>query len=196
LRLTVRGTEADKVERLLQTYLEKLEDELQGISYGYGDFVLEKEIGELLSVKGETLAVAESFTGGSVLSALTRIPGASRYLKGGIVSYSKETKIKELGISPGLIEQHSVVSAAVAEAMAVQIRKKMHTDYGIATTGNAGPGVDDTQRGVGDVYLAISTETGVYSVFRNLGQPREKVIARGTSILLEMLYKEIRKKHE
>ncbi len=194
LRITVRGKDRKQTSSLLERYAGLLEEALGDISFGYDKFSLEKEIGRIFREKSMSLSVAESFTGGSVMSALTSIPGASKYFKGGIVAYHADVKKDELGVSGKIIDEYSVVSAQTAEAMAEGVRRKFGTDYGIATTGNAGPGKDLTDKSVGEVYLAISSKNGTYSAHRNFGKPREKVIARGTSYLLEMLYKEIRDK--
>ena len=90
--------------------------------------------------RGETLAVAESLTGGLVAAALTDSPGASRVFRGGVVVYASESKVSLLGINQELIEQHGLVSREVAEAMALAIRERFTSTWGIATTGVAGPG--------------------------------------------------------
>ena len=109
------------------------------------------------------------------------------------MSYSAETKKAELNISQELIEQYSVVSAEVAEAMALGIQKKFKVDFAVSTTGNAGPTTDLTDKSVGDVFIGIASPNGVESHYFNFGQPREKVIYRGSSRALELLYKEILK---
>ncbi len=194
LRLSVRHTGKAAAHESMKHFAAALEKELEGLTFNREEEgAIEEKLGALMTDRGLTLSVAESFTGGHVLSLLTKIPGASRYLKGGVVAYHKEIKTSELSVSRQLIDVHSVVSAEVAEAMAEGIRKKFNTDYGIATTGNAGPTTDDTTWKAGDVFLAISSKSGTYSKYFNLGQPRAKVIERGTSKLLEMLYREILK---
>ncbi len=193
LRLTAKGDNKLKLEEEVAQQVTKLMGLLEDITVGFENFVLESEIGKLLVKNKQTLATAESFTGGEMASVFTKIPGASQYFKGGIVAYSAELKKQELQVSEALIKQHSVVSAEVAEAMAIGAKIKFNTDYAIATTGNAGPTTDITDRSIGDVYIAIATPIEVYSTFFNLGQPREKVIYRGVSKALEILFKEIQK---
>jgi nicotinamide-nucleotide amidase len=193
LRLTAKGDNKLKLEEEVAQQVTKLMGLLEDITVGFENFVLESEIGKLLVKNKQTLATAESFTGGKMASVFTKIPGASQYFKGGIVAYSAELKKQELQVSEALIKQHSVVSAEVAEAMAIGAKIKFNTDYAIATTGNAGPTTDITDRSIGDVYIAIATPIEVYSTFFNLGQPREKVIYRGVSKALEILFKEIQK---
>lgn len=98
------------------------------------------EIIALLRSRGETVATAESVTGGELAAALTAPPGASHAFKGGIVAYSLESKVRELAVDATLIEERSVYSGAVAVAMATGARQRFATDWSIATTGVAGPG--------------------------------------------------------
>ncbi len=107
-----------------------------------------------LKERGETVAVAESITAGGLGHALTYTPGASAVFLGGIIAYSNEVKSEFLGVDPTLIEDFSVVSEEVANAMAEGVRKKFGTTWGIATTGIAGPG---DYQGIpeGTVWVAI-----------------------------------------
>jgi len=191
LRLTAKGTDKEFLEKELNEVLKDLLEFLDDVIYGMEGFLLEKEVGFLLSKNKQTVATAESCTGGNIAHLLTMIPGSSNYFKGSIVSYHVAIKKNELGVSEELIKEHSVVSAEVAEAMATGIRRKYQVDYAIATTGNAGPTTDKTDKSVGDVYIAIASPKGVYSEYFNFGQPREKVIARASSKALELLYKKI-----
>jgi nicotinamide-nucleotide amidase len=191
LRLTAKGTEKELLEEKLNKVIKDLLGILDDVIYGMEDFLLEKEVGILLNKNNQTLATAESCTGGNIAHLLTLIPGSSNYYKGSVISYHVAIKKDELGVSEDLINKHSVVSAEVAEAMASGIRMKYQVDYAIATTGNAGPTTDKTDKSVGDVYIAIASPKGVYSEYFNFGQPREKVIARASSKALELLYKKI-----
>ncbi|MEY4969833.1 MAG: hypothetical protein RLZZ277_64 [Actinomycetota bacterium] len=107
-----------------------------------------------LEDRGETVAVAESLTGGGLGHALTYTPGASKVFLGGIIAYTNEVKINFLGIDAALIEEFSVVSEEVANAMADAAREKFGTTWGIATTGIAGPG-DHQGIPEGTVWVAI-----------------------------------------
>lgn len=194
LRLSARGNDKENLEKVLDQTLDKLVGYLEGIVFGFEDFLIEKEVGRLLAEQNKSLATAESITGGNIAHILTLVPGASNYFKGSVVSYSVQAKKDLLGVSQSLIDKYSVVSAEVAEAMALGVQQKFQTDYAIATTGNAGPTTDDTDRSVGDVYLAIAGPEGVQSHYFNFGQPREKVIYRASSRALELLIQEILKK--
>jgi nicotinamide-nucleotide amidase len=191
LRLTAKGKDKDLLYKYLNEMLSLLMAKLDDVIYGMEGFFLEKEIGVLLKENNQILATAESCTGGNIAHLITMIPGSSNYFKGGVVSYHVDIKKKELGVSEELISKYSVVSAEVAEAMAVGVKRKYVVDYAIATTGNAGPTIDKTDKSIGDVYIAIATPEGVSSFFYNFGQPREKVIMRASSKALELLYKKI-----
>jgi nicotinamide-nucleotide amidase len=114
---------------------------------------------------------------------------------GSIVSYATETKINVLGVSPETIQKFSVVSAEVAQEMAVCVQRLMKTDYAIATTGNAGPTKGDAEAEVGTVFIALATPKGTIVEEFNFGQPRGKVIDRTVNKALELLQKEILKNH-
>jgi nicotinamide-nucleotide amidase len=115
---------------------------------------LSSTIVESLKSKGESLSVAESITGGALTSEIVSVPGASHILKGSIVAYSGEIKMRELSVPQELIDRASVVSEEVALAMADGIRARMNTTWSIASTGVAGPG---PHQGIaaGTVWLAI-----------------------------------------
>lgn len=110
---------------------------------------------ELLISRGQTVAAAESLTGGLVAAALTAIPGASAAFRGGVVAYAADLKAAVLGVPDDLLERHGAVHPKVAEAMAEGARTRMWTTVGIATTGVAGP---DPAEGkpVGTVYIAVA----------------------------------------
>jgi nicotinamide-nucleotide amidase len=157
------------------------------------DETIEVVIGKNLTQQKKTIATAESCTGGKIAQVLTAVAGASNYFKGSVVSYATQTKIDVLGISETLIEKHTVVSAEVAKAMALSIQKIMKSDYAIATTGNAGPSIGDSNAAIGTVFIALATPNNVIVEQFNFGQPREKVIDRAVMKGLEMLQKEILK---
>lgn len=115
-----------------------------------------RAVGEILRAKSAILAVAESCTGGGVGQAITSIPGSSDYFVGGVIAYSNEVKVKQLGLLAGLLEQHGAVSEETAIAMAKGVKKKFGADYGISATGIAGPGGGTKEKPVGLIYISIS----------------------------------------
>lgn len=115
---------------------------------------------ERLAAHGKTLAVAESFTGGLVLEGLTDIPGASRVVRGGVVCYSAESKSDLLGIRASSLVQAGPVSETVAREMAEAARARFRTDYGLSTTGVAGPTGDSPNDPIGTSIVAVASGAG------------------------------------
>ncbi|MCT4629521.1 competence/damage-inducible protein A [Winogradskyella sp.] len=197
VRLRLSGKTLDK--SLLETELEKqiglLLPQIEDIFVGFEEETsLEAIIGKQLTALGKTVSVAESCTGGQIAKAITTNAGASKYFKGGMVSYATESKVNILDVSAKTIDVYSVVSKQVAEAMAMNVRKLFNSDFGVSTTGNAGPSKGDSDAEVGTVCIAIATESQVYSEVFNFGNHRDKVIIRATNKVFEMLQKEISKK--
>ena len=112
------------------------------------------EIVEILTSRGESLSIAESLTGGALSSAIVDIPGASHVLRGTVIAYATEIKIRELAVPSDLIDSDGVVSESVALAMAEGVRSRMGTTWAISTTGVAGPGAHDGTP-AGTVWIAI-----------------------------------------
>ncbi|MFF9376786.1 CinA family protein [Streptomyces griseoluteus] len=112
------------------------------------------ELVRLLTVNGETLAVAESLTGGLVAAEITSVPGASQVFRGSVTAYATELKHRLLGVDAGLLERSGAVDPQVAAQMAAGVREALGADWGIATTGVAGPDPQDGQP-VGTVYVAV-----------------------------------------
>jgi len=188
LRLSAKGKSKETIIKLVEIEVQKLKDIIGDIISGYDDdSPIEKEIGQLLNQQNFSLATAESCTGGTIASMITSIPGASNYFKGSVVSYASRAKETILKLNPKTIKQYSVVSVQVAEEMAVNAKKIFNTDYALATTGNAGPTTDLTDKSVGVVFIAIATPTEIITKEFNFGQPRAKVIGRASNKALEIL---------
>jgi len=194
LRLSTKGKNLDYLEEQIQSQTQKLYSLITDIVHTEDDGQsIEEIIAKLLTQKGMTLATAESFTGGKIAELITQMPGASAYFKGTIVSYATEAKINVLQVPKAVIENQSVVSAAVAEIMAQNVRKLMKTDFSIATTGNAGPTKGDSKEEIGTVFIAIASEKGVFSEKFSMGAQRERVVQKSVYKAFEMLQKEILK---
>nr|WP_315166910.1 competence/damage-inducible protein A [uncultured Flavobacterium sp.] len=194
LRLSARGTGKEKLEAALEENVNSLGAIIHDIIVGFDDDeTLEVVVGKMLTKQNKTISTAESCTGGKIAAVLTSVSGASKYFKGGVVSYATAAKIDVLGVSESLIKEHSVVSRAVVSEMALNIKNMMKTDYAIATTGNAGPSKGDSNAEVGAVFIALATPSEVIVEEFNFGQPREKVIDRAVIKSLELLQKEILK---
>ncbi|PQV46583.1 nicotinamide-nucleotide amidase [Jejuia pallidilutea] len=195
LRLSSKGFNEIEVRERIDTEIKKVLPLIEDAFVGFEDEAksLEAIIAKRLTNSGKTLAVAESCTGGNVAEQFTQNAGASAYFNGGVVTYATESKIKVLGVPKALINEHSVVSAAVAEAMAKNVRDLFNADYGVATTGNAGPSKGDSDADVGTVFIAIATKNRVVSERFMLGLARKRVIKKAVNKALEMLEKEILK---
>jgi nicotinamide-nucleotide amidase len=141
---------------------------------------------ELLIARGETIATAESLTGGLVAAALTSVPGSSAAVRGGIVSYATDVKADLLGVPADLLERHGAVHGAVAEAMAQGARERLGATTGVATTGVAGP---DPAEGkpVGMVFVAVAGPGGLASRQLALTGDREAIRAATVESVLGLL---------
>ena len=129
---------------------------------------------DALAARGETLATAESLTGGLLAARLTDVPGASRSFVGGVVSYATRVKVAVLGVPDDLVAQHGVVSEQCALAMAHGVRDRLDATWGLATTGVAGP---DPQEGraVGTVWVAVAGPAGATARLLDLAGDRAAV---------------------
>ena len=128
--------------------------------YGTGEQTLAEVVGGKLRRLGQTLAVAESCTGGLLGKEVTDVPGASTFFHRGWITYSNQAKSEELGVPADVIARHGAVSAEVAEAMATAGRRKSKSDYSIAITGVAGPDGGTDSKPVGLVLIAVDSAAG------------------------------------
>jgi nicotinamide-nucleotide amidase len=179
LRLTVR-TQSANGRALLGT----LKNEIRGILgkhiYGEGDTTLEEVIGGLLMDKQQTLALAESCTGGYISHRVTRIAGSSAYYYGGAVTYSNEAKISLLGVRPETLQEHGAVSRETSLEMSAGIKQRTGANVGLSVTGVAGPAGGSAAKPVRTVWVSIA-QAGSHEakLFRFAGD-REHIIL-GTS---------------
>jgi nicotinamide-nucleotide amidase len=128
--------------------------------YGRDDDTLASVVGELLRSQQQTLAVAESCTGGGLGQMLTQVAGSSAYFLGGVIAYDNAVKVKLLGVDPTVLETQGAVSAAVAEQMALGVQQQLQTDWGLSITGVAGPGGGSPDKPVGLVYIGLAAPSG------------------------------------
>jgi len=194
LRLLSRGSD----EQVIRENVDKLMDQLHGllsdIAVGYeNDTTIQEQIGGLLVRKEQRLSLAESCTGGAIAREITSIAGASKYFSGSITPYQTLQKERILGVDPRLIEEYTVVSGQVAEAMAKGCLKLFDTDWAVATTGNAGPDKGDADAEIGTVFIAVANRNTVVVEEFNFGKARERVITKATNKAFEMLLREISK---
>ena len=145
------------------------------------------EVFDLLIKRGMTFASAESCTGGNIAHQITLIAGSSEIFKGTAVTYATSTKTKVLGVPIETIEKHTVVSREVVEDMAKGVRQLMEADFGVATTGVAGPGGGTEQSPVGTVWIGVACQDGVVSDCYHFNGDRHSVINQATEAAYTML---------
>jgi len=157
LRLRAMGEDMLALEKEIANQIEKLKLIIPELIFGYNDDKMEEIIGSLLRKNNQTLATAESCTGGFIAHKITEIPGSSDYFKGSVVAYSNEIKNKVLGVSQNDLDNHGAVSKAVIVQMAEGVRTLFDTDYALATSGVAGPGGGSEEKPVGTIWIALAT---------------------------------------
>ena len=154
VRLTVKAATPAEADGVLDTWEERLRDEIGGIVFGLDDETMESVVLDLLEKRGWTLGVAESVTGGLVGGRLTNVAGSSRTFRGGVISYASDVKFGVLGVQPG-----PVVSENAAVQMAVGARSVLGADVAISLTGVAGPDEQDG-RPVGTLCVGVAMPDG------------------------------------
>ena len=191
LRLSGRHEDAGLLHATLDDQIEKLTRLISEYIFAMQDQPIERTVFDLLINKGKTFALAESCTGGNIAHVITLIPGSSKVFKGAAVTYANATKTKVLGVPSEMIERRGVVSQDVVESMAKGVRNLMDADYGVATTGIAGPSGGTDENPVGTVWIGVASVSGVVSKCFNFGKDRENIINRATIAAYEMLRQEL-----
>ena len=190
LRLSGKGNDKALLEQRIEAQIQQLLPLIDDIFAGYEDqSSLEEQLLHRFVARGETLAVAESCTGGEIAARLTKFPGASGFFKGGVVAYHTQSKVDLLKVDPQLIEKHQVVSEEVATAMALGVQAQYNTSYAVATTGNAGPKKGEADAPVGTVCMAFVTPQEVITHTFEFGNHRERVIQKAVNKVFEILNK-------
>lgn len=192
LRLSAYDVEGAATEEEITAQFDTLRSIIGDNIVGYEGSTVEQQIHEILTSRGEKLAVAESCTGGTIASKFTAMAGASAYFMAGVVSYSNEAKHDILGVTWDSLNAYGAVSEQVAREMAEGVRRVSHADYGIATTGVAGPGGGSVEKPVGTVWMAVATPTKTIAIMRNSGTDRSQIISRASAYAIEMLYNELK----
>mgnify|MGYP002521241423 CR=1 FL=1 len=191
LRLSGRHENAQLLHETLDEEVAKLSALISQYIFAMQDQPIERTVFDLLLDKGMTFASAESCTGGNIAHVVTLIPGSSDVFKGTAVTYATSMKTKVLGVPSEAIEKHTVVSQEVVESMAIGVRNLMEADFGVATTGVAGPSGGTEENPVGTVWIGVASKQGVVSKRFNFGKDRENVINRATIAAYEMLRESI-----
>ena len=153
--------------------------------WGADEDTFQEAVARLLDSRGLSIAVMESCTGGLLASTITDVPGASRFFRGGLVTYTAEAKI-HYGVDPDVIESHGVVSNETASAMAAAVRKQFDSDIGVGITGVAGPEPHGGQP-VGAVCLGVETPDESYATGYTFAQTRAAIKARAVASALTLI---------
>ena len=187
LRLTARGDEESYLQKIIDDEFFKLRTILGSHLFCGSDTTLAGALGSILTERGETLATAESCTGGNIAHEITRIVGSSVYFKGSVVVYSNEVKIRVLNVSSETLSGFGAVSRETVLQMVSGVQRLLSSDCAIATSGIAGPGGGSVEKPVGTVWIAVRYgERSEAECFCFEGD-REQVIARATQSALLML---------
>ena len=182
LRVAAKAKTPELAQQLINPVVEEIKS-IAGMDYfGDDEDTIASVVGKLLIAKQQTLSVAESCTGGGLGAMLTDIAGSSQYFLGGVIAYSNQVKIEQLGVSASTLDQYGAVSPQVAEEMARGVQGKMKSDWSISITGIAGPGGGSEAKPVGLVYVGIANpEGGTQSYEFKLGQKRGRSTIRYVS---------------
>ena len=189
LRLSSYG---ELTEAEMQQWFDRLRQLVSDYLIADIDQPLEVLLGQLLRDRHQTIATAESCTGGRLAALLNKHPGSSAFYMGSVVAYDNAVKQQVLGVHPESLEKYGAVSEVVVREMAEGVRALMHTDYAIATSGIAGPDGGSAEKPVGTVWIAWATPNGTTAECFHLGKLREQVTDRACLRALIGLLKQIR----
>ncbi len=192
LRLSAVDANGVDIRREIDSRFKALERLIPEHVVGYEDASVAELLHRLLTERGATLSVAESCTGGAIASRMTAMAGASVYLQCGVVSYSNRAKAEILGVRAEDIERYGAVSEEVARQMAEGVRRAGRSDYGVATTGIAGPAGGSAEKPVGTVWFAVATPRGVWAEVKQCGTDRRQIIDRATAHAIALLYERVK----
>lgn len=192
LHVIATGEDEKKLNELIEKDIQKLCNILGDYVFGYDDDTLASVVGDMLRVQKLTLATAESCTAGLISKLITDIPGSSSYFTHGWITYSNEAKISQLSVPTELIEKYGAVSSEVAQAMALNARKKADSDLAIAVTGIAGPQGGNEQKPVGLVYIAIADRANCEVNEFNFTRTREIIRHRTALTALNLLRQKLK----
>ncbi len=186
LEVTIRS--ADEDAWAADVLEKRVADSLGDALFSRDGSTVDDVVGDALIAAGQTVAVAESCTGGGLGARLTERPGSSAYVRGGVISYADAVKVDLLGVDPEVIRLHGAVSAECAEQMATGVRDRLGTDWGLSTTGIAGPGGGTEEKPVGLVYVGVAGPSGVsHIILTRRGGGREGIRARAVASAMHLL---------
>jgi nicotinamide-nucleotide amidase len=193
LRLTASGTDIDFLESGISENIEKLQNIIPELIFGFDGDTLQSIVGKLLLESNMTVATAESCTGGRIAHLITSIPGSSAYFTGSVVAYDNAIKTGILGVDEVDISEQGAVSEAVVRQMADGVRRLFKTDYAVATSGIAGPSGATEGKPVGTTWIAVAGPKETIAIRVQFGDNRGRNISRASLYALNLLRKSILK---
>ena len=191
LHLRSSGPSLDEAQQRIDELAGELEDELDDSVFSTNGESLEQIAGYYLQMRGATVAVAESCTGGMVAERLTSVAGSSRYFVGGVVVYSNDLKMRLADVPAQLLEEYGAVSREVAAALAEGARDRCNATIGLGITGIAGPTGGSAEKPVGVVYHAVADEDGTDVVERLFTGDRQRVRRFASQQALDMIRRKL-----
>ncbi len=187
LRITARAASPEDAEALIAPREAAIRERLGDVVYGIDGETLEMVVVRLLQDAGQTVALAESCSGGLIAKRLTDVPDASQVFGLGLVTYSNEAKTEYLGVPKEMLARAGAVSAETARAMAVGARKAGRADLGVSVTGIAGPGGGSAEKPVGTVHIGLAWGGGVLSEHHHLLGSRTDIACRAAQNALALV---------
>lgn len=189
LRISARAASVSAANVLIHPVADGIKSAVGTACYGQDDETLASVVGQYLKSSGQTLAVAESCTGGGLGQQITAVSGSSAYFMGGVISYDNRVKSQVLGVSDSVLQSEGAVSAPVAAAMAEGVRALLGTDWGISITGVAGPDGGTAEKPVGLVYMGLASAEKTVTVRHQFGETkrRDQIRLRSAQEALNLL---------
>jgi len=183
LRIAARAASSREAEAMIAPIEQKIRQAGGEDYFGADEDTLASVVGQLLHTTGQTLAVAESCTGGRLGQMLTSIPGSSSYFQGGVIAYSDTVKKSMLDVNAADLAEHGAVSGLVAQQMAVGVQMRLGTTWGLSITGIAGPGGGSREKPVGLVYIGLAGPKlgAVESFMYQFGSDRQRSLIQHLS---------------
>jgi nicotinamide-nucleotide amidase len=191
VHLRARCNQAEEAERLLAEVGGQIEEILGDRIYSRDGEPLEAVVGARLRERGETLAVAESATGGMIGERITSVAGSSDYFLGGFLTYTDRMKHELLGVPEDVLAQYTAVSEQTAKAMAQGARERTGATYGLSLTGVAGPGGGTDVAPVGTIIVGLASPDGVRTQTVRFGAGRDRVRSLATQVALDLLRRKL-----
>ena len=190
IRITGRGDNREQVEKDVERVANKIRPFLEDVLYSeVVDETLVHAIATLRAKHDFTIGVAESCTGGTIMSQITQVAGSSKFFEGGFVSYSNEMKLNQLGVNESTLTQFGAVSEQTVSEMVKGTLKQLNCNYALAVSGIAGPGGGSEQKPVGTVCIAVGNESKIVAKTFTFAKKRQTNIGVASMMGLHLLFR-------